>query len=95
VKRCDDQRLAERIGIKLTKRTGPHPKDGSTWPGPFYGYHFLFTHLVIATKHTTRCRPGAKFYGSSFGALCDADAWKKALEQYSEAIRPSSRVVPL
>lgn len=92
MKRSVDQRLAERLGIKLIERTGPHqPGNGSLWTKPWFSYRFLFTTLVRATKHTQKTRPGAQFYGTGFGETSDAEAWTRALEQFSTSIRPSAR----
>jgi len=95
LKRTDDQRLAERLGIKLERRSAPKSPDGTLYAEPWRSYSFVFTPLMRITKHTKRCRPGVSFYGSSFGATSDAAAWKRALEQFSLAIRPSARAESL
>lgn len=94
MKRSDDQRLAERLGIKLQRRTGPHDPNGA-WRVTWFGYSFRFTTLVVARGSTTRCRPGAQWYGTGFGATNDASAWTMALEQYALALMPSKRPIPL
>ncbi len=92
MKRTKDQRLAERLGIKLTRREGPFPPGcGSTWAETWYSYQFQFTALVLVRGSTKKTRPGAQFYGTGFGALSNSEAWTRALEQFSRAIRPSER----
>jgi hypothetical protein len=90
VKRSDDQRLAQRLGIKL-KRSGPHSPEGTVWERPWFSYRFYFPTLAVRRGDSVRMRPGASFYGSSFGGYDDAVAWTKALGEYARAIDPARR----
>jgi hypothetical protein len=90
LKRSDDQRLAERLGIKL-KRTGPYPSQGTVWERPWFSYRFYFPTLAVKRGNSIRLRPGASFYGSSFGGYDDGAAWTKALEEYARSIDPRRR----
>jgi hypothetical protein len=94
MKRSDDQRLAERLGIKL-KRSGPHSPEGTVWKRPWFSYRFSFPMLVVQRGSSLRLRPGASFYGSSFGGYDDSVAWTKALEEYARAVDPRQRATCL
>lgn len=94
MKRTADERLARRLGIRMTSRK-PGLWGSAVLKSPLIAYRFAFEPLVVKRGSTRRCRPGVSFYATSLGAGDDAEAWTKALEEYARAIRPSARPKPL
>ncbi len=43
---------------------------------------------MIKNRSARRCYPGARWYGSSFGAATHEQAWEQALLQFVQAIDP-------